>query len=142
MRSMFLKRKYPEKLIDNEMKEVKFFPTNRQNKKREKGVSFVVTYYPILNSLNKIIRENVYLLNINEEIRKTFSPRPMVSFRSTRKLSSYLVRAKLYSLQKRPRFRKMWSTAILSLRWGTQTSWIKNITLCTKRDQGKASFLT
>ena len=122
MRSMFLKRKYPEKLIDNEMKEVKFFPTNRQNKKREKGVSFVVTYYPILNSLNKIIRENVYLLNINEEIRKTFSPRPMVSFRSTRKLSSYLVRAKLYSLQKRPRFRKMWSTAILSLRWGTQTS--------------------
>ena len=62
------------------MKEVKFFPANRQNKKREKGVSFVVTYYPILNSLNKIIRENVYLLNINEEIRKTFSPRPMLSY--------------------------------------------------------------
>ena len=79
MRSWFLKRKYPEKLIDNEMKKVRFFPGNLQNKKCEKGVPFEVTYYPILNSLSKIIRNNMYLLNINEEIRKTFSPGPMVS---------------------------------------------------------------
>ena len=80
MRSWFLKRKYPEKLIDNEMKKVRFFPANLQNKKREKGVPFVVTYHPILNSLSKIIRDNMYLLNMNEEVRKTFSPGPMVSF--------------------------------------------------------------
>ena len=55
MRSWFLKRKYPEKLIDNEIKKVRFFPVNLQNKRREKGVPFVVTYYPIFNSLNKII---------------------------------------------------------------------------------------
>ena len=97
------------------MKKVKFSPGNWHNKKREKGVPFVVTYYPILNSLNKIIRENMYLLNINEEIRKTFSPRLVVSFRSTRKLSSYLVPAKLYSLQKKTKFRKMLSAAMLSL---------------------------
>ena len=88
MRSWFLKRKYPKKLIDN-----------LQNKKREKGVPFVVTYIPILNSLSKIIRDNMYLINMNEEVRKTFSPGPMVSFRSARKLCSYLVRAKLYALQ-------------------------------------------
>ena len=35
MRSWFLKRKYPEKLIDNEMKKVRFFPANLHNKKRE-----------------------------------------------------------------------------------------------------------
>ena len=34
MRSWFMKRKYPEKLIDNEMKKVRFFPVNLQNKKR------------------------------------------------------------------------------------------------------------
>ena len=55
MRSWFLKRKYPEKLIDNEMKKVRFSAANLQNKKREKGVPFVVTYHPILNSLTKIM---------------------------------------------------------------------------------------
>ena len=41
------------------------------------------------------------LLNMNEEVRKTFSPGLMVSFRSARKLSSYLVWAKLYPLQRK-----------------------------------------
>ena len=36
MRSWFMKRKYPEKLINNEMKKVRFFLANLQNKKREK----------------------------------------------------------------------------------------------------------
>ena len=51
-----------EKLIDNEMKKVRFFPSNLQNKKREKGVLFVATYNAILNSLSKIIGDNNYLL--------------------------------------------------------------------------------
>ena len=55
MRLWFLKRKYPEKLIDNEMKKVRFFPANLQNKKCEKGVPFLVTYHPVLDSLSKII---------------------------------------------------------------------------------------
>ena len=98
MRSWFLKRKYPEKLIDNEMKKVRFFPANLQNKTREKGVPFVVTYHPVLNSLNKIIRDNMYLLNMNEEVGEILSPGPMVSFQRAQKLSSYLVRAKLKAM--------------------------------------------
>ena len=43
---------------------------------------------------------------MDEEIRKTFSPGPMVSFRSARKLSIYLVRAKLYLLQRKVRSSK------------------------------------
>ena len=42
----------------------------------------------------------MYLFNMNEEVWKTFSPGPIVSFRSSRKLSSYLVRAKLHPLQR------------------------------------------
>ena len=60
-----------------------------------------MTFHPILRNLSKIIQGNMYLLNINEEVRKTFSPGPMVSFRSARKLSSYLVRAKLYPWQRK-----------------------------------------
>ena len=67
---MTFEKKYPEKLIDNKMKFV-FFPANLQNKKQEKGVLFLVTY-AILNSLSKIIRDNIYLLNMNEELSKTF----------------------------------------------------------------------
>ena len=37
---------------------------------------------------------------MNQETKKVFSPRPMVSFRSSRKISSYLVRAKLYPLDR------------------------------------------
>ena len=37
---------------------------------------------------------------MNEEGKKVFTPCPIVIFRRARKLSSYLVRAKLYSLEK------------------------------------------
>ena len=45
MRSWFLKRKYPEKPNDNEMKKVKLFPSNLQNKKREKAVPFPIILF-------------------------------------------------------------------------------------------------
>ena len=64
MKSWFVKRKYPEKLVDNEMGKVMFFLANLENKKCEKGVPFAVTYHTILNSLSKVIRDNMYLINI------------------------------------------------------------------------------
>ena len=74
---MVSEKKVPGKLIDNEMKKVIFFSANLQNKKREKGVPLVVmTYHPIFKSLNKIIRGNMNLLNMNEEIKKMFSLGP------------------------------------------------------------------
>ena len=33
---------------------------------------------------------------MNEDVKSVFTPVPMISFRSARKLSSYLIRAKLY----------------------------------------------
>ena len=37
---------------------------------------------------------------MNEEAKKIFTPGPMISFRSARKLSSYLVRARLYPIER------------------------------------------
>ena len=37
--------------------------------------------------MHKIIRDNSYLLYMNEELKNLFIPRPMVSFRGARKLS-------------------------------------------------------
>ena len=41
-----------------------------------------------------IIRDNIYLLNMNEEVKNVFFPGPMLSFRSM----NYLLRSTLYSL--------------------------------------------
>ena len=43
----------------------------------------------------------MHFLNMNEEVMKNFSPDPMVSVQSAGKLSSYLVLAKLYPLQRK-----------------------------------------
>ena len=37
---------------------------------------------------------------MNEDVKSVFAPAPMISFPSARKLSSYLVRATLYPLEK------------------------------------------
>ena len=102
MRSWFIKGEYPEKLIDSEIRKVKFNIKEINSKsKSQNGVPFVVTYNPLLNSLYGIIRKNLYLLNMDQKVKEVFSSQPMVSFRSARKLSSYLVQAKLYPLERR-----------------------------------------
>ena len=92
MRSWFVKREYPEKMLDSEINKVKFNikETNSKNKSQN-GVPFVVTYHPFLNSLYGVIRKNLYLLNMDQKVKEVFSSQPMLSFRSARKLSSYLV---------------------------------------------------
>ena len=66
MWSWFVKRESPQKLIDSEIRKVKFNikETNKKNKSQN-GVPFVVTYHPLLNSLYSIIRKNLYLLNMD-----------------------------------------------------------------------------
>ena len=102
MKSCFVKREYPEKLTDSKIMTVKFNmkKTNRRTK-RQNGVPFVVTYHPLLNSLYSIIRKNIYLLNMYQKVKEAFSSQPTVSFRTACKLSSYLIRAKLYLLERR-----------------------------------------
>ena len=60
--------------------------------------------HPLLKSLSEIVSKNLYLLYMVEEVKRAFTPGPMISFRNSRKLSSYLVRAKVY-----PTERVVWS---------------------------------
>ena len=61
-----------------------------------KGVPFGLTYHTLFKSIGKIINKNFYLLCINKEVKKVFTSKQVISFRSTRKMSNYLVRVKLY----------------------------------------------
>ena len=101
MKERFIKRGYPESVIEKEMQKVHFSKQGQKSKKVEKGVPFVVTYHPLLNKLSSILHRNLYLLYMNQEVKNVFTPGPIVSYRSARKISSYLVRAKLYPLERK-----------------------------------------
>ena len=102
MKSWFSVMGYPEYLIEPEMKKVKFASKNRNTKRGEslKMVPFVVTYHPKLKSMKKVILKYLDALYMDNEVKRVFTPKPMISFRSARKLSSYLVRAKLYPTER------------------------------------------
>ena len=82
------------------MGKVKFLGYTRRNKREKKGIPLVVTYHPSLKNIGRIINQNLYILYMNKDVKNVFTPAPMISFRSARKLSSYLVRAKLYPLER------------------------------------------
>ena len=100
IKSRFFKRGYPNSLVEKGLRKVKFSIKVGNKQQKEKGTPFVVTYHPILKNIGNIIRKNLYLLYMNEEAKKVSTPGPLISFRSARKLSSYLVRAKLYPIER------------------------------------------
>ena len=87
-------------MIDEEMKKVKFLEKGSKKSKESKGVPFVVTYQPSLDCPSRIIKDNLNVLYMSREDKAVFSLEPMVSFRSAHRISSYLVRAKLYPLER------------------------------------------
>ena len=76
------------------------FPLVIRFKERRVRVYRVVIYHPLLKQLEGILRWNKYLLNINAEVKQMFTSVPMVSYRSSGKLSNYLVRAKIYLIDR------------------------------------------
>ena len=96
-----MKRDYPEKIINTETSKVKFNVDNKKlNNRLKKGIPFVVTFHPKLKVLQNIIKKHLCLLYMNDEVKRVFTPKPMVPFTSSRKISSYLVKAKLYPIER------------------------------------------
>ena len=98
---MVSKTGYPEAVINTEMKKMIFNGNSGESSNKNKGVPFVLTYHLLLKMVNYIIRNHIHLLYINEEVKKVFQQGPIVSSRSPRNLSSYLVRATIYLMEKK-----------------------------------------
>ena len=60
----------------------------------------MITNHSLLKSVGTILYKHLYLLHMDKEVKKVFPVAPIASFKSARKLSSYIVRAKLYPLQR------------------------------------------
>ena len=59
MRSWFQKRAYPNKILDEELVEVRCSNQEKTCSKKGKGIPFAVTHHPILQALNDIIKKNL-----------------------------------------------------------------------------------
>ena len=102
MKLWFRKPESPKDLISSEMNKVKFSNLRLKSNDKNynmKGIPLVVTYHPFLKSRSAIIAKNLRILRMDKEVKKVFTPPPIVSFCSACKLNSYLVRAKLYPLE-------------------------------------------
>ena len=98
----FRKRGYPDYLIKEQVERaLSITPSDEKNSKKVNGLSLVVTYSPALKNLSQVIRKNLQLLYADEQVKKVVSLAPFVSFKSTRNLKSYLVRSKIYPLERK-----------------------------------------
>ena len=60
----------------------------------------VVTYHPPRKRLTCIIHRNLYLLYVNQDGKKVFIPGFIMALRNARQMSSVLVRARFYPLER------------------------------------------
>ena len=93
---------------ETETKNVKFKSKNRNIKKNKslKAVPFVMTYYPKLKSMNKVILKYSDLLYMDKEVKWCLPLNPWFHSEVQRKLSSYLVKAKVYPTKRTAGFCK------------------------------------
>ena len=84
MRSWFHKRAYPNKVLDEELVKLRF--SSNQGKtcsKKDKGLSFPVTYHPMLQTLNDIIiiiKKTNWLYPADNEVKIYFHRDPLFHF--------------------------------------------------------------
>ena len=60
----------------------------------------MITFHPLLKEFCNIKHKNLYLSYMDQEAQQSLMHGVMVTFRSARKLTSYLIRAKLSPLKK------------------------------------------
>ena len=64
-------------------------------------MSFVATYHLNLKHLDKLIKKITITLIYDSEAQRVFSPASKVSCRSAKKTNDYIVRSKLYPIERK-----------------------------------------
>ena len=62
---------------------------------------FVATYHPKLKDLDKLIKNLQLLSESDREVKRVSSPPPIVSYRSARKIKGYIIRSKMYPIERK-----------------------------------------
>ena len=80
--------------------------SSRRSNKKDKGVCLVATYHPLLQNTGRVFHRHLDLLYTDREVERVCKPGPITLFHSAQKISSYLVWAKLYPLERHVGFCK------------------------------------
>ena len=102
MKSWFRVRGYPNNLVKDEMGKVSFSKSMGSKSKSQecKGVTLVITFHHKFKPIRQMLKSTcIYYIWIKRQ-KNVFTPGPMATFRSAPKLSSYLLRAKLYPIER------------------------------------------
>ena len=100
MKDWFLARGYTEKVVNGQMDKVVFVKNPHLKKSSENGIPFVATHHPKVKDLGKLSKDLLPFLYNDKEVEKVFSPSPIASYRSARKIKDYIVRFKLYPAER------------------------------------------
>ena len=73
---------------------------SKTKSQESKGVPLVIAFHPKFKLIEQLLNKHLHILYMDQKTKNVFSPRPMATFFSARKLSSYLVRGKLYSIER------------------------------------------
>ena len=102
---MFGKRGHPEKVIREQGNRPLRSEDNAKKKdgrhKKGNGVPFVVTYYANFKNLSFLIHNNQQFLYVDPDTKRVFTSAPFIFFRTDRNLKSFLVRSKVYPLERK-----------------------------------------
>ena len=75
--------------------------TGSKSKSQEfKGVPLVITFHPKFKLIGQLLNKHLQMLYMDQETKNVLTPGPMATFCSAHKVSSYLVRAKLYPIER------------------------------------------
>ena len=100
MKELCLARSYPKIIANNQIYKVIFGRDQSVRKTLESGILFATAYYSKVKELRELIMDLLAFLYTDEEVQKLFSPPPMVSYTSARKIKDYIVRSKLYLVER------------------------------------------
>ena len=105
LKNWFSKRGYPDKIISAQVNRALRSEENVKERDgkymKENGVPLVVTYNLNFKNLRILICKNLQFLYADPETKRVFMPAPFVSFRNVRNLKSFLVRSKVYLLERK-----------------------------------------
>ena len=101
MKEWFLARGYPEIVANNQIDKVVFGRDQSVKKNLESGIIFITIYHPKVKEFGKLIRYSFPFLYSDGEIQRAFSPPLIVSYRTARKIKDYIVRSKLYLVERK-----------------------------------------
>ena len=98
---VFGERLCPQKVVSEQIDKIVFGKQPNHKDISEQGMPFVAAYHPKLKDLDKLIKNVQFFSYSDSEVQRDFSPTPIVSHRSVRKIKDYIVRSKLYPIERK-----------------------------------------